>query len=56
MMFPSEKVQPKESRLGRFTKSVDMGITDIATTPDNYGSFVDLIKKASRGLQNAIPK
>ena len=28
--------------------SVDMGITDIVPTPDNYGSFVDLIKKASR--------
>ena len=25
-----------------------MGITDIVPTPDNYGSFVDLIKKASR--------
>ena len=24
-----------------------MGITDIVSTPDNYGSFVDLIKKAS---------
>ena len=31
-----------------FAKSVDMGITDIVPTPDNYGSFVDLIKKASR--------
>ena len=25
-----------------------MGITDIVLTPDNYGSFVNLIKKASR--------
>ena len=25
-----------------------MGITDIMPTPDNYGLFVDLIKKASR--------
>ena len=25
-----------------------MGITDIVPTPDNYGSFVDLIKKAAR--------
>ena len=25
-----------------------MGITDIVSTPDDYGSFVDLIKKASR--------
>ena len=25
-----------------------MGITDIVPTPDNYGSFVDFIKKASR--------
>ena len=31
-----------------FSKSVDMGITEIVPTPDNYGSFVDLIKKASR--------
>ena len=31
-----------------FVKSVDMGITDIVPTPDNNGSFVDLIKKASR--------
>ena len=31
-----------------FAKSVDMGITDIVPTPDNYGSFVDLIKKTSR--------
>ena len=31
-----------------FAKPVDMGITDIVPTPDNYGSFVDLIKKASR--------
>ena len=23
-----------------FSKSVDMGITDIVSTPDNYGSFV----------------
>ena len=29
-----------------------MGITDIVPTPDNYGSFVDLIKKVSR--QNII--
>ena len=29
-------------------KSVDMGITDIVPTPDNYGSFMDPIKKASR--------
>ena len=27
-----------------FAKSVDMGITDIEPTPDDYGSFVDLIK------------
>ena len=25
-----------------------MGITDIVPTPDNYGSFVNLIKKSSR--------
>ena len=25
-----------------------MGITDIVSTPDSYGSFVDLVKKASR--------
>ena len=31
-----------------FAKSVDMGITDIVLTPDNCGSCVDLIKKASR--------
>ena len=31
-----------------FAKSVDMGITNIVPTPDYYGSFVDLIKKASR--------
>ena len=31
-----------------FAESVDMGITDSVLTPDNYGSFVDLIKKASR--------
>ena len=31
-----------------FAKSVDMGITDIVPTPDNYGSFVDLVKKSSR--------
>ena len=31
-----------------FVKSVDMGITNVVPTPDNYGSFVDLIKKASR--------
>ena len=42
-----KKVQPKESRLGRFSLVCHMGITDIVPTPDNYGSFVDLIKKAS---------
>ena len=31
-----------------FPRFVDMGITDIVPTPDNYGSSVDLIKKASR--------
>ena len=44
----SEKVQPKESRLGRFFQVCWFGITDIVPTPDNYESFVYLIKKASR--------
>ena len=38
----------KKADLEGFAKSVDMGITDIVPTPNNYGSFVDLIKKASR--------
>ena len=38
----------KKADLEVFSKSVDMGITDIVPTPDNYGSFVDLMKKASR--------
>ena len=36
-----------------FVKYVDMGITDIVPTPDIYGSFVDLINKASR---QSIPR
>ena len=31
-----------------FDKSVDMSVTDSVPTPDNDGSFEDLIKKASR--------
>ena len=31
-----------------FPKYVDIGITEIVPTPDNYGSFVNFIKKASR--------
>ena len=38
----------KKSDSEGFAKSKDMGITDIVPTPDNYGSFVDIIKKASR--------
>ena len=30
-----------------------MGITDIAPTPDNYGSVVDIVKKVSR---QSIPR
>ena len=52
-------VSPQEVPFGRrynlkkadwegFSKSVDMGITDIVPSLDNYGSFVDLIKKTSR--------
>ena len=48
VMSLQKKLQPKESRLGRFSKSVDIGITDIVPTPDNYGPFVDLVKNASR--------
>ena len=33
---------------GGFAKSDDMCITDIVPIPDNYGSFVDIVKKASR--------
>ena len=35
-----------------FAKSVEMGITDIVPTPDNYGFFVDLVKKH---LDRTIP-
>ena len=31
-----------------FAKFVDIGITNMVPTPDNYGYFVDLIKEASR--------
>ena len=31
-----------------FAKSIDMGITDIVSTPDKYESFVDIVKNASR--------
>ena len=37
----------KKVDLEGYAKSVDMGITDIVPTPDNYGSAVDSINKAS---------
>ena len=36
----------KKSYWEDFAKSVDMSITEIVQTPDNYRSFMDLIKKA----------
>ena len=37
-----------------FAKSVDMGITDIVPTPDNYGSFVDIIKNTEHSLPHKL--
>ena len=38
----------KKTDLEACVKSGSMGITDIVPSPDNYGSFLDLVKKASR--------